>query len=224
MSRTFPGARNENKVSFTTKKILRFACCFSLAVVLYGATGKVVYSGSAVGTAGAYGSTLSQAFDRDVTTVWYGANPNGAWAGTDFGAPVLLQRNGVYVLISSGADYYDSVNTAFVLRYIVCSSCSSPLGAWGGGTGANLFAATPVANNPYNGQSSSILVVQGRQDAYLLLTDFWNPTSLYNSRQTWMPLIFPTGTTVQASTPALFDLTLWPSSQRVFPMPSPVGK
>lgn len=139
-------------------------------------------------------------------------------------APVLLQRNGVYFLISSGADYYDSVNTAFVLRYIVCSSCSSPLGAWGGGTGANLFAATPVANNPYNGQSSSILVVQGRQDAYLLLTDFWNPTSLYNSRQTWMPLIFPTGTTVQASTPAVFDLTLWPSSQRVFPMPSPVGK
>jgi hypothetical protein len=77
---------------FTTEKILRFACCFFLALVLCGATGKVVYSGSAVGTAGAYGSSLSEAFDRDVTTVWYGPNPNDARAGAEFGAstPVRL--------------------------------------------------------------------------------------------------------------------------------------
>ena len=93
-------------MSFTTEKILRFTCCVFLATALYGATGKVVYSGGAVGTAGAYGSTLSQVFDRDVTTVWYGANPNGAWAGTDFGASTPVQltayRIGNAIIGSSG--------------------------------------------------------------------------------------------------------------------------
>jgi hypothetical protein len=59
-----------------------------------------------------------------------------------------------------------------------------------------------------------VLIVPGRRDAYMLLTDFFNPTALYNSRQVWTPLTFPTATTVQGSTPAGFDLDLWPEIQR----------
>jgi hypothetical protein len=137
-------------------------------------------------------------------------------------APVLFKRGGVYFYVGSLQRYYDSVNGPFNLRYAVCS-CSSPLqNSWS--PLSNLFATQPAANQPYNGQSSSMLVVAGRRDAYMLLTDFWNPTSLYSSRQSWIPLTFPTGTTVQGNTPAVFDLSLWPMTQRLFPLPSAIGR
>jgi hypothetical protein len=142
-----------------------------------------------------------------------GKSVKGLAAGQE--APVLFKRNGVYFLITSGSNYYDSVDYAFGLRYVVCASCSTPLGSWGIGIGSALFSPPPGAGQPYNGQTSSVLIVPGRRDAYMLLTDFFNPTALYNSRQAWTPLTFPTATTVQGSTPAVFDLDLWPEIHRV---------
>jgi Glycosyl hydrolases family 43/Chitobiase/beta-hexosaminidase C-terminal domain len=130
-------------------------------------------------------------------------------------APVLFKRSGVYFLITSGSDYYDSVDYPFSLRYTLCAQCSTPLGSWGMGSGPALFSPQPGAGQPYNGQTSSLVIVPGRRDAYMLLTDFFDPTSLYNSRQTWVPLTFPTATTVQGRTPAVFDLDLWPEIHRV---------
>jgi hypothetical protein len=127
-------------------------------------------------------------------------------------APVLIRHGSAYFLISSDTNYYNSTTGRFDLHYNVCASCDTPLGQWSTDW-ATLFASQPKAGEPYNTQTASLLKVPGRKDAYILLTDFFNPTSLYDSRQTWVPLSFPTSTTVAGGTPALFDLSLWPAER-----------
>jgi hypothetical protein len=135
-----------------------------------------------------------------------GSSVGGLAAGTE--GPILWKRHGTYFLASSSTNYYNSVSGTFNLRYITCSPCSTPLGSWNSGY-SYLFSPVPTANQPYNCQSSGILNIPSRQDAFLLLCDFYNPTSLYNSRQSWAPLTFPNSTTAQANTPAVWDLTTW---------------
>jgi hypothetical protein len=124
-------------------------------------------------------------------------------------APVLFKHESAYFLISSSTNYYNSVTGTFNLDYIVCASCESPLGQWSTAR-KNLFSSEPGAGQPYNTQTASLLRVAGRRDAYLLMTDYYNPSSLYDSRQTWIPLAFPAATSVEGATPAMFDLSIWP--------------
>jgi len=136
-----------------------------------------------------------------------GASVTGLVPGRE--APVLLKHGSAYFLVSSSTNYYNSTSGTFNLDYITCSSCDTPLGQWSNQR-KNLFPSEPTAGQPYNTQTASLLKVGGRKDAYILLTDFYNPSSLYDSRQTWIPLVFPTGTTMTGSSPAVFDLSLWP--------------
>lgn len=119
-------------------------------------------------------------------------------------APTLFKRNAVYFVIESAQSYYASDTAAQGLVYTVCT-CSTPLGSWPG-TFASIWASAPTAGQPYNGQSSSMMSwISGRQDSFLLLTDYWLSTNLYGSRASWAPLTFPTSTTLQASQPASWD-------------------
>jgi len=135
-----------------------------------------------------------------------GASLTGLAAGTE--APMLWKRQGKYFLMSSSTNYYNSVSGTFNLRYITCPACSSPLGAWNTSY-AYVLSPVPSANQPYNCQSSAVLNLVARQDALLLLCDFYNPTSLYSSRQSWVPISFPTSSTAQGLTLTSWDLTTW---------------
>ena len=159
-------------------------------------------------------SRLSSDYQTSSGTSSHVTNTNGDEA------PVLFNRNGNYFLIRSAPNYYDSVNSLFSLRYAVCAACSSPLGSFG--SFSDLFSPAPGINSPYNCQSSAMLTIPDRQDAYVLLCDFYSPASLYSSRQSWVPLTFPSSTTVRGTTPAAWDLTLWSAVKSLFPLPSPV--
>jgi hypothetical protein len=123
-------------------------------------------------------------------------------------APVIVKRGGTYFLVASETNYYDSTTGTFQLMYWTCPSCATPLGSWNTNY-SFLFSPVPSANQPYNCQTSAVLNILSRQDAFLLLCDFFNPTELYDSRQSWTPLTFPTSTTVRGTASPLWDLTIW---------------
>lgn len=130
------------------------------------------------------------------------------YAGTHREAPVMFRRGSTYFVIASVANYYHSENT-YDLEYI---TSSAPLGTYS--VSANLWATDPCPAgvcNAFNGQSSFVLKVEGKTDAYFIGSDRWNVGGLclYCSRQVWQPLVFADATTAQATSPASWDLTLW---------------
>lgn len=123
-------------------------------------------------------------------------------------APVLLRNGsaGNYFLITSQSVPYDSVTTQADLRYIT-SAGANPLSGWGSLPGATAFASEPAANSGYNGQGSFALVLQGKTQPFIG-TDWWQSGSnFYGSRQTWLPITFPTASTLNIGIPATWDFS-----------------
>lgn len=95
-------------------------------------------------------------------------------------APAVFKRNGKYYILSSGCTGW-SPNQA---EYAVADS---------------LFGEWTVKGNPcsgtdaditFYGQSTHVLPVFGKNDAYVALFDKWNKTDLINSRYIWLPITF----------------------------------
>ena len=120
-------------------------------------------------------------------------------------APVLLKNASEnYFLITSAGNSYNSGAT-MDLRYIV-STAANPLSGWGAMPGTSAFASSTLGTL-YNGQGSFSLVPQGKTEPFIS-TDFWvSGSNFYASRQTWMPITFPSSTTLQITTPATWDLS-----------------
>ncbi|MGI4822316.1 MAG: glycoside hydrolase family 43 protein [Janthinobacterium lividum] len=95
-------------------------------------------------------------------------------------APALCKRNGKYYLITSGCTGW-APNAA---RSFVASSIWGPWQQLGNpATGAD-------ADSTYHSQSTYILPVAGRADAFIFMADRWTPKNPIDGRYIWLPLTF----------------------------------
>ncbi len=93
-------------------------------------------------------------------------------------APALFKHKGVYYLITSGCTGW-SPNEAML------ASAIDIMGEW------------VVLPNPFKGsnsettftsQSTYVLPVEGKKDAFIFMADRWNKTNLEDSRYIWLPM------------------------------------
>ncbi|MEU5093484.1 RICIN domain-containing protein [Streptomyces sp. NPDC020996] len=114
------------------------------------------------------------------------ANP---WAGGHREAPALFKRNGVYFMLTSGATGWSPNQQQY-------ATATSPSGPW--------TAMTNVGDSTaYGSQTAYVLPVQGAAGtSYLYLGDRWGDSfggTVDDSRYVWLPLTFPTSTTMSMS-------------------------
>ena len=51
----------------------------------------------------------------------------------------------------------------------------------------------PDAEKTFYAQSTFVMPVAGKKDAYIAMFDRWNKTDLRNSRYVWLPIVFKDG-------------------------------
>lgn len=95
-------------------------------------------------------------------------------------APAVFKRNGKYYILSSGCTAWDP-NQA---EYAVADSI---MGAW---TVVGNPCSGENADITFYGQSTHVLKIEGKEDAYMAMFDKWNKTDLINSRYIWLPIKF----------------------------------
>ncbi len=95
-------------------------------------------------------------------------------------APALCKKDGKYYLITSGCTGWDP-NAA---RSFVASSI------WGPWKPLANPATGPQANITYNSQSTYILPVAGKKDAFIFMADRWTPKNPIDGGYVWLPLRF----------------------------------
>lgn len=104
-------------------------------------------------------------------------------------APALIKRNGVYHLLGSGSSGWNPN----VARYYTTENL---LGKWtyhgNPCSGYNRIDQLGVEKT-FGGQSSFILPVQGKRDAYIALFDIWQPDNPITGRYIWLPINFKNG-------------------------------
>ncbi|MFT3855900.1 MAG: glycoside hydrolase family 43 protein [Ilumatobacteraceae bacterium] len=95
-------------------------------------------------------------------------------------APALFKRNGKYYMIGSGCTGWDP-NAA---RWFVADSI---WGAW-------KYMGNPCqgngANKTFGGQSTYVLPVAGKKDAFIFVADKWNPKNAIDGRYFFLPIQF----------------------------------
>ncbi|GAB2768021.1 glycoside hydrolase family 43 protein [Rhabdobacter roseus] len=95
-------------------------------------------------------------------------------------APAIFKKEGKYYLITSGC-------TGWAPNAAALHTATSLFGPW------ELLGDPmkgPQANITFDGQSTYILPVQGKKDAYIFMADRWNPKDLKDSRYLWLPIQF----------------------------------
>lgn len=93
-------------------------------------------------------------------------------------APAVFKHRGKYFVVSSGCTGWSS-NPAEV------AVADSMLGAW------EVMGNPCVGNEAdktFTSQSTYVLPVQGKKDAFIFMADRWNKTNLEDSRYVWLPL------------------------------------
>lgn len=95
-------------------------------------------------------------------------------------APAIFKQNGKYYILSSGCTGWDPNQAEYAMA-------DSMLGEW------------KVMGNPcsgkyaditFYGQSTHVVKVEGKEDAYIAMFDKWNKTDLIDSRYIWLPIKF----------------------------------
>ncbi|GGF14087.1 glycoside hydrolase family 43 protein [Hymenobacter cavernae] len=95
-------------------------------------------------------------------------------------APALCKRNGKYYLITSGCTGW-APNAA---RSFVSSSI------WGPWQQLGNPATGPDADSTYHSQSTYILPVAGKKNAFIFMADRWTPKNPIEGGYIWLPLSF----------------------------------
>jgi beta-galactosidase len=102
-------------------------------------------------------------------------------------APAILRYKNQYWLFTSGCTGWDPNRASIHVA-------DSLFGPW------KFVPENPMsgpgADKTFGGQSTFILPVQGRKDAFIFMADKWNPKNLKDSRYLWLPLQFPNGVPV----------------------------
>ena len=94
--------------------------------------------------------------------------------------PAICKKGGKYYLITSGCTGWDP-NAA---RSFVASSI------WGPWQALDNPATGPQANITYNSQSTYLLPVAGKKDAFIFMADRWTPKNPIDGGYIWLPLTF----------------------------------
>lgn len=95
-------------------------------------------------------------------------------------APAVFKNNAKYYILSSGCTGWDP-NEA---EYAVADSL---LGEW---TVMGNPCSGPDADITFHGQSTNVIKIEGKKDAYIAMFDKWNKTNLIDSRYVWLPVKF----------------------------------
>lgn len=98
-------------------------------------------------------------------------------------APAVFKRGDKYYMMASGQSGW-SPNPG---RSAVADSM---LGPW---TDLGNPCSGPKAGTTYDSQSTHVLPIQGKKDAFIFMADRWNPPNLRDSRYVWLPIRFEDG-------------------------------
>ncbi|MVM31449.1 family 43 glycosylhydrolase [Spirosoma sp. HMF4905] len=113
-------------------------------------------------------------------------------------APSIFKKDNYYYLITSGCTGWDPNQASL-------HTATSLFGPW------KLVGDPmkgPLADKTFDGQSTYILPVQGKKDAFIFMADKWNPKDLKDSRYLWLPVKFENNQPVIEWTNE-WDLTIW---------------
>lgn len=97
-------------------------------------------------------------------------------------APAVFKRNGKYYFIGSGCTGWKP-NTA---RYAVANSI------WGPWMEVGNPCVGEDAELTFHSQSTYVLPVHGKKDAFIFMADRWNPRNAIDGRYIWLPIDFKT--------------------------------
>jgi lysophospholipase L1-like esterase len=95
-------------------------------------------------------------------------------------APALFKRKGLYYLVTSGC-------TGWYPNRALYATAPRVTGPW---TVQGDPLSGPDAEWTYFGQSTFVLPVAGKRDAFVLMLDRWKSTNLRDSRYLWLPVRF----------------------------------
>lgn len=95
-------------------------------------------------------------------------------------APAVFKRNGKYYILSSGCTGWDPNQAEYAMA-------KSMLGEW---TIMGNPCSGKDADITFYGQSTNVVKVAGKEDAYIAMFDKWNKTDLIDSRYIWLPIKF----------------------------------
>jgi len=117
-------------------------------------------------------------------------------------APVMIKRNGFYYLITSAesgwkfnrANYYRATNI-FGPYTEMGSPCTGP-----------------DAVSTYHSQGTQAFPVQGRKDEFVFIAERHNTSCMTDSSYLFLPVLFPSASTLQLPYFEHWDLDHWPSS------------
>lgn len=93
-------------------------------------------------------------------------------------APAVFKKDGKYFLITSGC-------TGWAPNRASLHVADSLFGPW---KSLGDPMKGPMADKTFDGQSTYILPVQGKKDAFIFIADRWNPKDLKDSRYLWLPI------------------------------------
>lgn len=99
-------------------------------------------------------------------------------------APAMFKHDKYYYLITSGCTGW-APNRAELHR------ATSPFGPW---QSLGDPMAGPDGALTFGGQSTFVLPVYGKKDAFIFMADRWNPKNLLDSRYIWLPIELKEGT------------------------------
>ncbi|OIR12907.1 glycosyl hydrolases family 43 [mine drainage metagenome] len=102
------------------------------------------------------------------------------YVGHQTEAPALFKHNGKYFMIGSGCTGW-APNAA---RWFVADSI------WGKWTYMGNPCKGEGADTTYGGQSTYVLPVAGKKDAFIFIADRWVPSNAIDGRYFWLPIIF----------------------------------
>lgn len=94
-------------------------------------------------------------------------------------APAVFKHGGKYYMLSSGCTGW-SPNEAEL------AVADSIMGEW---TVIGNPCTGPDAEKTFYGQSTFVIPVQGKKNAYIACFDMWNKTDLQNSKYIWLPIL-----------------------------------
>ena len=98
-------------------------------------------------------------------------------------APAIFKKDGIYWMITSGCTGWDP-NEARMF--------SAP-SIWGPWTKHPNPCMGPNAELTFGGQSTFVLKVPGKKDAYMFMADIWRPKKPSDARYIWLPIQFKDG-------------------------------
>lgn len=95
-------------------------------------------------------------------------------------APAVFKRNNKYYILSSGCTAWDPNQAEYAIA-------DSMMGNW-------MVMGNPCvgkdADITFYGQSTHVLKIEGKDNAYVAMFDKWNKTDLINSGYIWLPMTF----------------------------------